>query len=162
MSNVIFAEQAQEQPQGGWGVIISREFWPVVDLAKMREAARIDNTVTAERLYYSAAAAVIYVNKQLADYKAARQAAGQTALANAAQGSVEQINGISAAEHHYLRAVYSYTKADLLETYADYDATGQTATRAEAKQQQAEDYRREAHAAIADLQGRRRVDSELI
>jgi len=50
----------------------------------------------------------------------------------------------------------------LLEAYADYDATGKTAERAAAKQEQAEDYRREGHHAIAWLLGHRRIDSELI
>lgn len=72
------------------------------------------------------------------------------------------INGQSRAEWRYRRAVYCYTKAALLEHYADYDAAGKTAARADAKQEQAEQYRRDGHHAVADLLGRARIDCELV
>ncbi len=74
----------------------------------------------------------------------------------------ETINSQSVQTTRYTRAVYCYTKALLLEKYADTDATGKTGTRAEAKQEQAEDYRRDAHFAVADILGRRRCDAALI
>ncbi|MFV2029803.1 head completion/stabilization protein [Neisseria sp. S1] len=160
MKHVVFAENTGRKSAGtAKNMIYSGSFWPIVDLSKMRQEARITDTVTASRLYYAATAAVAYVNAQLAEFAAEKEAAGISSLSGIGGG---QINGIAVVEHHYLRAVYSYTKSELLETYADYDATGKTAERAEAKQEAADDYRREAHAAIADIKGRRRVDSELI
>ena len=58
--------------------------------------------------------------------------------------------------------MYSYTKALLLEIYNDYDSTGKTAARSDAKQETAEDYRREGHHAIAELLKKPRIDCELI
>lgn len=163
MTNIVFAETPETPLEAGsQSIIFSGNFWPIIELKKIRESGRIDESVTAERLYYAASAAVLYVNSQLAVYRAAKEATGISAMANSAQSAVEQINGTEAAVYHYTRAVISYTKAELLETYADFDATGHSAERAAAKQAQADDYRREAHAAIADIIGTRRVDSELI
>lgn len=134
--------------------IESGAFWPPVDLQQLREAVRIDNTVTPERLHFAALEAVAYVNAQCA----ALQAKGGTL----ADTDSMQINGQSRARARYFRAVCCYTKAALLEHYADYDAAGKTAARADAKQEQAEQYRRDGHHAVADLLGRARIDCELV
>jgi phage head completion protein (GPL) len=63
---------------------------------------------------------------------------------------------------HYRRAVYCYAKSLLLEKYADTEPSGKAGERAEMKQSQAEDYRREAHYATAAVMGERRCDAELI
>ena len=97
----------------------SGAFWPVIDLQQLREAVRIDNTVTPERLHFAAVEAAAYVNGQCA----ALEAQDGTL---AATDSVT-INGQSRAEWRYRRAVYCYTKAALLKHYADYDAAGKTA-----------------------------------
>lgn len=140
--------------------IDSGRFWPRIRLADLRAAGRIDSAITAERLHYAATAAVIYVNRQLAAYQAAALQKGIISLAEIHPEN--QINGAPVAVYHYRRAVYSYTQAELLETYADYSATAATAERAEAKQAQAGDARREAHGAIADILGRHRTNVELI
>ena len=132
----------------------SGAFWPVIDLQQVREAVRIDNTVTPERLHFAAVEAVAYVNGQCA----ALETEGGTL---AATDSVT-INGQSRAEWRYRRAVSCYTKAALLEHYADYDAAGKTASRADAKHEQAEQSRRDGHHAVADLLGRARIDCELV
>ena len=160
MSNLVFAEKEPAAPPPDLAEITSGAFWPPLALADVRTAVRIDHTVTHQRLRYAVSAAVVYVNQQLAAFQAAMQQKGIATLA--AIDPQAQINGRTVAEHHYRRAVYSYTKAELLETYADYDATGKSADRAEAKQEQANDYRREAHGAIADLLGRARTNCELI
>lgn len=134
--------------------IESGSFWPQIDLDHLRQAARIDTTVTPERLHHTAIEAVAYVNAQLSSLLSLRP--------QLARADDLTINGESIRIHRYRRAVYCYTKALLLEAYADYDATGKTAERAAAKQEQAEDYRREGHHAIAWLLGHRRIDSELI
>lgn len=151
------APKAQQPPE--WLLIISGDFWPVIDLNQMRATMRIDATVTPERLHHTAIEAVAYVNDQLAPLLRTAQASGISSLAAPAD---PVINGESIRIHRYRRAVYCYTKALLLESYADYDATGKSAARADAKQEQAEDYRREGHHAIADLLHRRRIDAELI
>lgn len=139
--------------------IESGPFWPAVNLDHMRAARRIDNTITPERLFHAAAAAVSFVNGELKGLKIKALKKGVPNLAALAE---ETLNGRPETEMHYERAVYSYTAAALAETYADHAATGKSAERAEAKQQQAEDYRREGHYAVAALLGRLRIDSELI
>lgn len=134
--------------------ISSGSFWPEIDLDHLRQAARIDTTITPERLHHTAIEAVAYVNAQLSELMHLRP--------HLARADDLTINGESIRHHRYRRAVYCYTKALLLEAYADYDATGKTAERAAAKQEQAEDYRREGHHAIAWLLGRRRIDAELL
>ena len=160
MSSIVFADKEPAELPPALAQITAGAFWPPVNLVDVRAAVRIDHTVTHERLHYAATAAVVYVNQQLAAFQAAMLQKGIAALVQISPQA--QINGITVAEHHYRRAVYSYTKAELLETYADYDATGKSADRAEAKQEQADDYRREAHGAIADLLGRPRTTVELI
>ena len=79
-----------------------------------------------------------------------------------AQLSDEKINGVALPVMRYRRAVYCFAAALILETYSDTAATGKVADRADAKQQQADDFRREGHYAVADLIGRAHTDSELI
>lgn len=121
---------------------------------------RIDAAITSERLYHAAVEAVAYVNDQLAGLQKKIEVTGVATLAGS--NTKQQVNGESLPVIRYRRAVYSYTKALLLEVYADHDAAGKTASRADAKQEQAEDSRREGHHAVADLLGRARIDSELI
>lgn len=139
--------------------IESDPFYPRIDLNQMRQAMRIDNTVTSARLYEMAVAAVIHVNRQLGFVRQAAIRRGQSHLSDTA---TTQLNGESVAVIRYRHAVYHYTKASLSEQYADFDATGKTASRFEAKQQTADDHRREAHAAIADITSQQRTDCELI
>ena len=148
-----FASAPKTEQQPEYGQIVLDTFFPVIDLNHMRQAMRIDNTITSVRLYEMALEAVIHVNRQLALTKQRALMAGQQTLVQADS---------KLPEIRYRHAVYNYTKANLSEIYADYDATGKTASRFESKQQSADDYRREAHAAIADILGIHRVDAELI
>ena len=134
--------------------IESGSFWPQIDLDHLRQAARIDTTITPERLHHTAIEAVAYVNAQLSSLLPLRP--------QLARADDLTINGESIRIHRYRRAVYSYTKALLLEIYNDYDSTGKTAARSDAKQETAEDYRREGHHAIAELLKKPRIDCELI
>ena len=139
--------------------IDSGMFWPRINLDNLRQVMRVDTNITAERLQDLAIEATAYVNDQLKPFARRAADAGHQSMA---QIDAPLINGETIYQHRYRRAVYCYTKTLLLEAYADYDATGKTATRAEAKQEQAEDYRCQGHHAIADLLGYRRIDSELI
>ena len=154
MSELTFPTAPSNEQPPRLKTISSGSFWPEIDLDHLRQAARIDATITPERLHHTAIEAVAYVNAQLSELMRLRP--------HLARADDLTINGESIHHHRYRRAVYCYTKALLLEAYADYDATGKAAERAAAKQEQAEDYRREGHHAIAWLLGRRRIDSELL
>ncbi|WP_290434436.1 head completion/stabilization protein, partial [Aeromonas caviae] len=103
------------------GEINSSAFWPAISLSDLRETARLDGTVTTARLTHAVIDAITSVNRDLADWRRARQAEGHTTLA-AVPGEV--INGESAYLHSYRRAIYAMTRANLLERYTDYSATG--------------------------------------
>lgn len=161
MSNGIsFAHTPQTTQQAEHTEIALDPFFPRIDLNQMRQAMRIDNTVTSVRLYEVALEAVIHVNRQLDLTKQRALTIGCDTLAQT--NPAQQINGETLPEIRYRHAVYNYAKANLSEMYADFDATGKTASRAESKQQNADDYRREAHAAVADILGNQRTDVELI
>lgn len=161
MSNGIsFATAPQITQQPEHATIQSDPFFPEIDLNRMRQAMRIDNTITSARLYEVALEAVIHVNLQLDLHRRLALSVGKTTLGET--NTKQIINGESLPEIRYRHAVYNYAKANLSEQYADFDATGKTASRADAKQQNADDYRREGHAAVADIKGVERNDSELI
>lgn len=152
MNGISFARPHHPRQQDGQESIVSSSFYPVVDLNAMRAAMRIDGTVTSERLFQAAREAVMHTNRQLADFERRADVAGHAALAQTGADN----------EAQYQTAVYNYTKALLCERYGDYDASGKTAARADAKQEAAADYRRQGHYAVAAILGRRHCDCELI
>lgn len=134
-------------------------WFPNIDLAKLRATARLDGTVTPERLAHSVLTAVASINTELATYKAAQLALGHTKL--------EDVPGIAIGSMkvqvvHYLRAVYSSTQADLVERYRDFDTTGAGDKAAEKLELRTGDLRRDVRWAISDLLGIGRTTVELI
>lgn len=146
--------------QGGTdSVVDSGPFWPCINLNEIRLIGGISKTITDDRLLHIVSTEVLSVNRQLANFKCQAEKQGYQTLAETV---TDTINNRSVNEYHYLSAVCSYVKAKLLEAYSDYDATEKTATRAEAKLRQANDYKRDGYAAICHILGRPVVDSELI
>ncbi|MBS4721166.1 head completion/stabilization protein [Aeromonas caviae] len=132
------------------GEIDSSPFWPAISLPDLRDTVRLDGTVTTARLKHAVIDAITSVNRDLADWRRAREAEGVATLA-AVPGEV--INGESAYLHSYRRAVYALTRANLLERYADYSATGDGVKGADAKIISSDDLYRDARFAIRDILG---------
>ncbi|MDX7846023.1 head completion/stabilization protein [Aeromonas caviae] len=132
------------------GEIDSSPFWPAISLPDLRDTVRLDGTVTTARLKHAVIDAITSVNRDLADWRRAREAEGVTTLA-AVPGEV--INGESAYLHSYRRAVYAMTRANLLERYADYSATGDGVKGTDAKIISSDDLYRDARFAIRDILG---------
>lgn len=132
------------------GEIDSSPFWPAISLPDLRDTVRLDGTVTTARLKHVVIDAITSVNRDLADWRRAREAEGVTTLA-AVPGEV--INGESAYLHSYRRAIYALTRANLLERYADYSATGDGVKGADAKIISSDDLYRDARFAIRDILG---------
>ncbi|SFU01412.1 head completion/stabilization protein [Halomonas saccharevitans] len=134
-------------------------FWPAITPADFREATRLDGTVTAPRLVQALQVAMADVNRQLADWQAKRQDGGAATL-----GDV--IAPIWALPNHYAllyrRAVYATAHASLLERYRDVSATNESDERGEAKDEAADDLRRDARWAVAEIEGRDHTTVELI
>lgn len=141
------------------GEIDSSPFWPAISLPDLRETVRLDGTVTTARLKHAVIDAITSVNRDLADWRRAREAEGVATLA-AVPGEV--INGESAHLHSYRRAVYAMTRANLLERYTDYSATGDGVKGADAKIISSDDLYRDARFAIRDILGTTHITVALI
>lgn len=134
-------------------------WFPDIDLAKLRATARLDGTVTPDRLRHSAIQAVLSVNTELAQYKSAQLVLGHAKLEDV---PAPEIDGNSAQVARYLRAVYAYAQADLIERYRDYDTTGAGDKAADKLELRDCDLRRDVRWAISDFLGIRRTTVELI
>lgn len=141
------------------GQVTSDPFWPAISLADLRDTVRLDGTVTPARLKHAVIDAITSVNRDLADWRRAREAEGVATLA-AVPGEV--INGESAYLHSYRRAVYAMTRANLLERYTDYSATGDGVKGADAKIISSDDLYRDARFAIRDILGTTHITVALI
>lgn len=141
------------------GEITSSPFWPAISLPDLRETVRLDGTVTTARLTHAVIDAITSVNRDLADWRNARQAEGHTTLAAVPN---EVINNESVHLHSYRRAVYAMTRANLLERYTDYSATGDGVKGADAKIISSDDLYRDARFAIRDILGTTHNTVELI
>ena len=141
------------------GEIDSSPFWPAISLPDLRDTVRLDGTVTTARLKHAVIDAITSVNRDLADWIIARQAEGHTTLAAVPS---EVINGESVHLHSYRRAVYAMTRANLLERYTDYSATGDGVKGADAKVVSSDDLYRDARFAIRDILGTTHITVALI
>ncbi len=141
------------------GEITSSPFWPAISLPDLRETVRLDGTVTTARLTHAVVDAITSVHRDLADWRSARQAEGHATLAAVPS---EVINNESVHLHSYRRAVYAMTRANLLERYTDYSATGDGVKGADAKIISSDDLYRDARFAIRDILGTTHNTVELI
>ncbi|KLV38656.1 hypothetical protein SH16_03426 [Aeromonas caviae] len=141
------------------GEIDSSPFWPAISLPDLRDTVRLDGTVTTARLKHAVIDAITSVNRDLADWRSARQAEGHATLAAVPS---EVINNESVHLHSYRRAVYATTRANLLERYTDYSATGDGTKGADAKVISSDDLYRDARFAIRDILGTTHNTVELI
>lgn len=135
------------------------EFFPALEIAKFREAMRVDGTITDGRAAHALESALFDVNQQLATWAADKQESGAATIADV---QPPPWYPAGAYKRLYLRAVYATAKANLIERYRDYDTTGEGDKRAEKLEPVGDDYRRDAAWAISDITGRRRNTVELI
>lgn len=133
-------------------------FWPDIDLAWLRATTRLTGNVTAERLRTNAIEAVLDVNQQLASWKTQQVAAGYSSAADI--GPV--LAGHSATVHRYFRAVASTVQADIAERYRDWDNTRAGDYRGQGENESADDFRRNARWAVADILGKPRNIVDLL
>jgi len=141
------------------GTLNAGPFWPVIDLAKLRDTVSLDGAVTAARLTHAATSALSSVVQDLATWWATQAAAGHATLADV---PALAINGHSVKVGQFETAVYALTRASLLERYAGIEATGRANDGAEIRAAQANELRRDAFWAVRDIQGTARMTSELI
>ena len=141
------------------GDIANSPFWPAISPPDLRETVRLDGTVTTARLTHAVIDAITSVNRDLAAWRRAREAEGVATLAAVPS---EAINNESVHLHSYRRAVYAMTRANLLERYTDYSATGDGVKGADAKIISSDDLYRDARFAIRDILGTTHITVALI
>ncbi|WP_459614350.1 head completion/stabilization protein [Bordetella sp. 2513F-2] len=141
-------------------VIANDGFWPSIGLSDARQIMRLDDgTVPQARLRHALVAAMIEVARDVADWKAQRLAEGYT---TADEVPSPCIDGVPVHMHCYLRAVYCYAKADVIERMTDYDLTGTGQRKRELMDEAPDDLRRDGLWAISRLLDRSRATVELI
>ncbi|HIH2655003.1 phage head protein [Burkholderia stagnalis] len=141
------------------GTLTNDGFFPDIDLSALRDAMRLDGTVTRERLRHAARDAMLTVNDELAAWRARQRAAGAASLADV---PAERLDGESVHVFRYRRAVYHLAHADVTEKYRGFDSTksgGQVAAELAAT---VDESRRNARWAISDILGIARSTVELI
>lgn len=141
------------------GQLGSLPFWPVIDMADLRAAARLDSTVSPARLVHAAQMAVLWVNRELSAWRQQQLAQGIERLADVPG---DMVGGDTERVLLYRRAVYAETEANARERYRGLDTTGKGQAAAEREEQPIDDLRRDARWAIRDFLGQARSTVELI
>lgn len=135
------------------------QFWPSIDIDKLRESLRIDSSVTPARLETAIIAAAISVNDELDTWRLAKLGEGITALAD-----VPSMPVADTTKHLYLylRAIEAATGAEVCERYRGYDTTASGSKNADDTDPTIDDYRRDQRWAIRDFLGKPRTTVELL
>ncbi|WP_295548592.1 head completion/stabilization protein [uncultured Pseudacidovorax sp.] len=143
------------------GTVSAGAWWPEIDLAALRDAMRLDGTITAERLRPAVQDALASTIEQLLAWSLVHITAGRPSFADV---PALVIDGESVNVQRFRRAVYCTAKANLIERYSDYDTTGRARkdTQEETRDGQAEEHRRDATWAIRDILGVPRLTVDLI
>lgn len=140
-------------------VIINNGFFPDIQLSEIRNAMRIDGTVTNERLKHSALDAMQTVNRDLKDFRLKAQTQGKSRLSLCDE---EQLNDESELVYLYKRAVFCLTTANLYERYRSFDSTREGDQKADQLIDTAGDLKRDYHFAVRDILGSNRMIAELV
>lgn len=145
-------------PQFSVTRISAGAFWPDIVLRELRLAIRLPGRVTTSRLLHTATGAVAHVTRELEAWQQEQQAAGHQTLADV---PAPVINGESVNLWHWRNAVYTATRALILERYRDADTTDKGDRRADALDIQTSDLWRDVSWAISDILRRPRIFAEL-
>lgn len=141
------------------GTIENSAFFPDVALAKAREIANINGTITKARLHEALVTAILKTNSNLTEWVNEQKTAGITAMSEMEGLAIGDINQ---HEHYYIRAVACYAKASITERNRDFDSTAEGHDRADDMQTTIDDYWRDYQWALSDLQDKSRAQIELI
>ena len=134
-------------------------FFPDISLLALRNAMRLDGTVTNERLKSAVIEAIASVNHELKAFRQRQQGESVDKLANVGD---DYINGESIAVQRYKRAVYCLAVAELNEHYRSYDATNTGRKQTDENEPLIGELRRNARFAISDILGEVRLTAELV
>ncbi|WP_374406509.1 head completion/stabilization protein [Pelagerythrobacter sp.] len=131
-------------------VVFADGWFPDIPLALVRDRFRLgDNVVTTPRLVSAIEGAMISAFRALALWRAERIVAGAATFDLV---TLARLNDRNMAEVLWERIIGNFAAAELADTHRDVSATDDGLDRAEEKSETADDYRRLAYHAIADLQ----------
>jgi hypothetical protein len=148
-----------EQPPAEENTVINDGFFPDIEPAAVREAARIPTSITPARLRAAILGAMMTAEIDLRAFAAASVAAGHAELAAV---PAPQLDGKSVQLIRYTRAIALYAKAELIERHRDFDTTAAGGNQADELSASIGDLRRDALHAIRDMLGRSRTLVDLI
>lgn len=148
-----------EQPPATETPVANDGFFPDIEPAAVREAARIPTSVTPARLRAAILGAIMSVGIDLRAFAADSIAAGYPKLADV---PAPQLDGQSVQLIRYNRAVALYAKAELAERHRDFDTTAAGGNQADELERSIDELRRDAMHAIRDILGRTRTTVDLI
>lgn len=154
MSTIAISQAAQtERP------ISVGDFWPEIDPTRLREAHRINGTVSTLRWRSALIEAAADLMGRLAAWRVEKVTAGYQALELV---PADEIDDESILVHRYYRAIGALATANVTERYRALDTTGDGHRYADELETPIDDLRRDAHWAINDILGRPRSTIELI
>lgn len=140
--------------------LIENDGWfPDMLPSDVRAQARLDGTVTAERLRAALLQAMAAVNAELSDLQASLVGLGISSLAHRPGPS---LGGSSLWLVHYQQAIVSHVQCGLIESYRDFDTTGKGDALADTLEARIDSHRRDLRWAISALLSRPRTTVELI
>lgn len=139
--------------------VVNDGFFPDIDPAAIREAARIPGSVTPPRLRAAILGAIMAVEIDLRAFAAEQQAAGHADLAAV---PAPRLDGQSVQLLRYQRAVALFAKAELIERHRDFDSTAAGGQQADELGASIGELRRDAMHAIRDILGKGRTVVDLI
>ena len=121
MSFVALPASSVDQPPAEETLVTNDGFFPDIDPAAVRDAARITGSITPARLRAAILSAIMTVEIDLRAFAASSIAAGHATLADI---PAPQLDGQSVQLLRYQRAVALYAKAELIARHPDFDTTG--------------------------------------
>ena len=134
-------------------------FYPAISLIDFRADYRVDDTATDQRTVVSLNRAMIRVNDELKAWRVTQEDLGYATLDDIPS---DNYGGVSALEWHYLSAIYNNAKADLIESYRDFDSTRSGHDKADEMVQRIDDQRRRGREELRLLLNITRITVELI
>ncbi|MDG2513195.1 head completion/stabilization protein [Sphingobium yanoikuyae] len=150
MSFVALPASSVDQPPAEETLVTNDGFFPDIDPAAVRDAARITGSITPARLRAAILSAIMTVEIDLRAFAASSIAAGHATLADI---PAPQLDGQSVQLLRYQRAVALYAKAELIARHPDFDTTGAGDNRADEITPTIGELRRDAMHAIRDMLG---------
>lgn len=129
--------------------VVADGWFPPVKLDTVRNSARLGGgTITTERLTSAIEGAMLHAFRELADWRSTKARAG---IARLADVTADTLNNANLAVKLWERVVINFASAEIFAAERDISATDQGLDRAAEKDTAADEARRVALAAVADL-----------